>query len=193
MSERFEHSDLVFEEIKTENKDGKRFYLTPSGPLPSITTVLGHFKKQGLLEWRKRVGEAQANKIAGQASIRGTKVHKIAEDYINNIADYREGHTLMNLALFELLQKELDTHLGKVYGQEIPLYSDYLGVAGRTDCVAEWDGKLAIIDFKTSTREKKKDWISDYFEQAAGYAVMFEERTKIPVSKLVILIAVGTI
>jgi len=88
------------------------------------------------------------------------------------------------------LQKELDKSIGLVYAQEVPMYSTYLGVAGRVDLIAEWDGRLSIIDFKTSRKVKKKEWISGYFQQGAAYAVMFEERTGIAIDKIVIAMTV---
>lgn len=95
-----------------------------------------------------------------------------------------------NIESFMQIKPWLDDAIGTVRGIETPLYSDYLQVAGRVDCVAEFDGLMSIIDFKTARKPKKKEWIKNYFMQTAAYAVMFEERTGIPVSKLVILMAV---
>lgn len=166
-----------------------RFYKTPAGLLyPSVTTVLGHSGKESLLEWRKRVGEEEADRISRRAADRGTKMHKLCEDYINNIPLQRED--FLSWDMFTSLRPILDNNLDNVHMQEVPLYSDYLQVAGRVDCVAEWDGKLSIIDFKTSTKPKRREWIQNYFMQASAYAVMYEELTGTPISRLVIVIAV---
>ena len=95
-----------------------------------------------------------------------------------------------NVVMFKSIQPFLDEHVKEVYAQECPLYSDYLGVAGRTDCIGIWKDRLAVIDFKTARKYKKPEWIQDYFQQCAAYAIMFEERTKIPVADTVIVMAV---
>ena len=172
-------------------KDGKRYYVTPEGnKYPSVTTVAGIFAKDGILKWRKRVGEETANKITNQASVRGTAVHKICEDYINNDTDYLKGQMPSNIQSFNSIKPIIDDKIDNVIMQECPLYSDYLKVAGTVDCIAEWDNKLSIIDFKTSRKVKKREWIDNYFMQTAAYAVMFEERTKRPINQIVILITV---
>ena len=173
----------------TEN--GKRYYLTPERKMyPSVTTVAGIFAKQGIVEWRKRVGEETANKISVQASVRGTAVHKICEDYINNVEDYTHKHMPANIESFNSIKPIIDKNIDNVIMQECPLYSDYLKVAGTVDCIAEWNKKLAIIDFKTSRKPKKLEWIDSYFMQTSAYAVMFEEVTGRPINKLVVLITV---
>jgi hypothetical protein len=183
--------DIQFEELTAVTKPSGRVYTTPDGDYPSVTTVLGYFKKAGIIAWRKRVGDKEANRISGQASVRGTKVHQLAEDYINNVKNYKEDHQPANIDMFEnQLKPVLDKHLGLVYGVEVPLYSSYLKLAGRCDLVGEWDGRKAIIDFKTSRKLKKEEWIEDYFMQGACYSVMFEERTGIAVNDIVILIGV---
>lgn len=173
----------------TEN--GKRYYLTPEGKMyPSVTTVAGIFAKQGIIEWRKRVGEETANKISVQAAVRGTAVHKICEDYINNVENYTEKHMPANIESFNSIKPIIDSNINNVIMQECPLYSHYLKVAGTVDCIAEWNNKLAIIDFKTSRKPKKLEWIDSYFMQTSAYAVMFEELTDKPINKLVVLISV---
>tara|TARA_B100000287_G_scaffold435651_1_gene505372 strand:- start:11124 stop:11801 length:678 start_codon:yes stop_codon:yes gene_type:complete len=186
----FTHLDYVIPEIKTETIDKKRYYVTPSGEkYPSITTVLGHFNKKGILEWRQRVGEKEANRISTQASRRGTKVHQMCEDFINNKLDENKFMPT-DKETFNSLRNILTDNINNIHCQEASLYSDYLKVAGRVDCVAEWNNRLSVIDFKTSRKLKKKDYISNYFQQGAAYCVMYEERTKIPVDQLVIVIAV---
>jgi len=183
--------DLVeLDNLKTKTVEGKRHYNTPGGLYPSVTTVLSNYNKEGILEWRKRVGEEEANKVMVQASRRGTAVHEMCENYILNTPEKVTDPVPSNIESFRQIKTFLDQHVGVVKGVETPLYSDYLKVAGRCDCIAEYDGKMSIIDFKTSRKFKKKEWIKSYFMQTAGYAVMFEERTGIPVSQLVILMAV---
>ena len=187
---KFEHkTDLQLEEYLTEEGNGRRLYVTPEGKFPSITTVLGVLSRAGIAEWRKRVGETEANRISTQAARRGTNVHQMCEDYLNNELDLNK-FLPHERDMFSGIKKELDKNVGLVYTQESPLYSAYLGVAGRVDCIAEWDGRLAVVDFKTAGKLKKKEWIHSYFQQAAAYCVMFEERTGIPIDKIVICIAV---
>ena len=187
-------------DLETETINGKRFYKTPEGLLyPSVTTITSQHGKDKILEWRKRVGEEEANRISTRASNRGTKVHKICENYLNNEEDYARTnpahiHKTMpdTIAMFKSLQPLLDEHVNNIHALEIPLYSHHLKVAGRVDCIAEYDGKLSIIDFKTSSKLKDESWIKGYFMQCSAYAVMYEERTGIPVSQIVIMIAVDS-
>jgi len=113
----------------------------------------------------------------------------MCEHYINNDLDAKK-YLPNDRETFNSLKPVLDEHLDNIYAQEVPLWSSYLGVAGRVDCIAEWDGKLSVIDFKTSRKLKKKEYISNYFQQCAAYAVMWEERTGIPINKIVVVIAV---
>jgi genome maintenance exonuclease 1 len=178
-------------ELVAETTGSGRVYNTPDGNrYPSVTTVLSELSKAGIAAWRKRVGAEEANRISTQASSRGTKVHQICEDYLNNKPDVFDGQMPANIFMFKQIQPILDTHIDNIQYLEAPLYSDFLKTAGRVDCIAEFDGKLSIIDFKTSRKPKKKEWISNYFMQASCYAVMYEERTKIPVSRTVVIIAV---
>jgi len=186
----FNHVNIDIPEIKTLNIDGKRYYVTPDGDkYPSITTVLSILSRQGIMEWRKRVGAEVANKISTKASRRGTNVHTMCEDLLNNELDIKKFLPI-DVEMFKTIEPIIVEKINNIFAQEVTLYSHYLGVAGRVDCIAEWDGRLSVIDFKTSTKPKKKEWISNYFQQTAAYAVMFEERTKIPVDQLVVLIAV---
>ena len=187
----FVHKEgLDYKELKTKNIDGKRHYVTPNGNYPSVTTVTSLAIKDGIKAWRERVGEKEANKISSTAARRGTKVHKLCEDYLNNVElDYGTIEPI-NHFLFKQIKPVLDTRLSEVYGLEVPLYSNWLRVAGRVDLVGMYDGKVSIIDFKTASKRKKRDWITNYFMQESAYAVMFEEMTDIPVSQLVTIIAV---
>ncbi len=178
-------------ELETETVNGKRFYVTPDGKkYPSVTTVSGFASAKSIAAWRRRVGNEQANKISTQAAGRGTAVHKLCEDYLNNDPDYTKKQMPVNIESFNTIKPILDTHINNIRMQEVPLYSHYLEVGGRVDCIAEWDGKLSVIDFKTSRKIKKKEWISGYFMQCSAYAVMYEELTKLPISQIVIIISV---
>ena len=182
-----------FRELKRKEVNGLRQYLIEEGKsYPSITTVLGKDPKkiEGLKKWRKRVGNKEANKISTQASRQGTRVHNIIEDYLNNNLNGQYNDNPLGMDLFTTIQPVLDQRLDNVHAHEVTLWSDHLGVAGQVDCVAEFDNKLSVIDFKTARRLKEKEWIHDYFQQAAGYAVMWEERTEIPIVQLVIMMVV---
>jgi hypothetical protein len=185
----FTHKDYKLDELNTEMVNGKRYYVTPKGKYPSITTVLSILSRDAIAKWRARVGEDEANKISTRAARRGTNVHAMCEDYINNELDMKK-YLPNDRETFSSLKPVLDEHLDNVYAQEVPLWSEYLGIAGRVDCIAEWDGKIAVIDFKTSRKPKKKEYISNYFQQCSAYAVMWEERTGIPINKIVVVIAV---
>lgn len=187
----FKHTLVEFDELETVTEDKKRFYLTPEGnKYPSVTTVCSLATIDSIKKWRKRVGNEQANKISSKASSRGTKVHKLVEDYVNNKDLDFENVLPVNLFMFKQIKPILDTYLENVYAIECPLYSDYLETAGRVDCIGTFKGKPAIIDFKTANKRKQRSWIHNYFMQEAAYAVMFEERTKIPISRIVTVIAV---
>ena len=183
--------DLGYDDLSAETTSSGRKYLGPNGvSYPSVTTVLSILSEEAIQAWRARVGEEEANKISHRASTRGTAVHSIIENYIDNKEDYAEGFMPNIVDNFKAVQKVLDERIGEVYAQEAALYSDHLGLAGRVDCVAEFDGKLSIIDFKTSKKIKKKEWITNYFIQESCYAIMWEERTGMPITQLVTIIAV---
>ena len=189
---KFEHigANLNYSDLTSETLDIGRYYTTPDGTkYPSVTTVLSILSEDAIQKWRNRIGEDEANKISTQASGRGTIVHSVIEKYINNEENYLEGTMPHIKDNFLSVKDILDTHIGKVYAQEIPLYSDHLRLAGRVDCVAEWDGKISIIDFKTSRKLKSKENIENYFIQESAYAIMWEERTGVPITRLVTLIA----
>ena len=175
--------------LKSISHSRKRYYLSPEGTIfPSMTTVLGDLKKDVIMKWRQRVGEEEANRISTQAARRGTSVHHMCEDYINNLP-YLNRRMPNEIEMFNSIKPILDERIDNVRCQELALWSEHLGVAGRVDCIAEFDGKLSIIDFKTSSKPKREEWIDNYFMQMAGYAIMFEERTGIPVSQVVNVIA----
>ena len=182
-----------FPELLQENVDGSRCYVTPTGErYPSVTTVLSDYKKQELMEWRARVGEAKANEISRKATTRGTGVHKALEMYLSNEAvPIRE--MLPNVkSLFFRMMKEIEQKVNNIHCLEDRLFSHELKLAGTVDCIAEHNGILSVIDFKTSIRLKKKEQIGNYFMQAAAYRTMFHEMTGLLAKQVVILIGVDT-
>tara|TARA_S200000501_G_C20794394_1_gene731084 strand:+ start:695 stop:1351 length:657 start_codon:yes stop_codon:yes gene_type:complete len=187
----FLHENILGDiELNTINENGKRLYVTPDGDkYPSVTTVLSDYKKDAIIQWRKRVGEQQANKISTQASRRGTKVHKLCEDYLNNESTFKD-YTPDNVEMFKSIQPTLN-EIEIVYAQERTLYSHHLKTAGRVDCVGKFRGKPHIIDFKTSNKPKKWEWIDNYFMQGSAYSVMWEEMTGVPIPYIAIIIAVA--
>lgn len=186
----FIHEFVELAPLNTTTIDGKRYYQTPDGQVyPSVTTITSLHGKEGILAWRKRVGEEEANKISNKAATRGTRVHKLCEDYLNNELSF-EGAMPNSIALFKQMQPFLDKYIGKVYGIECPLYSHHLRVAGKSDCIAQFDGKNAVVDFKTANKPKQEHWIQNYFMQCAAYAVAFEERTGIAIPRIAIVVAV---
>ena len=184
----FDHVDLSSKlpDIQTETIKGKRFYVTPEGKkYPSITTVLSGRNNEGLVKWRESVGSEVANNIMRGAAKRGTAVHTLVENYLNN--EELSKQDVLPVALFTLLKPELD-NINNIRIQEGGLYSDFYGVAGRVDCIADYKGVLSVIDFKTSTKEKKEEWVENYFIQGAAYCEMYEERFDQPIDRVVILI-----
>jgi genome maintenance exonuclease 1 len=182
----FIHSPIDLIEYQTVNIDNKRFYVTPNGKYPSITTIMGSLSKESIDKWKKSVGEETANKISRIACSRGTNMHLMCEEYLNNqkltckIPDALE--------LFYSLKPELNK-INNILGQEKVLYSDKLKVAGRVDCIADYDGISSIIDFKTSKKIKSEEDIQSYFLQTTFYALALAELKNIVVKQVVILMA----
>jgi genome maintenance exonuclease 1 len=176
-------------DLKSETfPDGKRYYTLEDGTkLPSVTTVLGAQKKQAIMEWRKRVGEEEANRVSRKATSRGTNVHTLCERYLNNesLGDIMPDAKEMFLSLKPLLNR-----IDNIHYQECALWSKQLEMAGRVDCIAEFDGKLSVIDFKTSKKIKTEAHIEDYFWQTTAYALMYEEMIGVPIDDIVIIMAV---
>lgn len=170
-------------ELKEVTKDGRRFYSTPAGDFPSVTTVVGFKKQEFFAEWRSRNPEESK-----RVTSRGTRFHKIIENYLNNETLDLDNMDSGSKALFLLLKPELDK-IDNIVALESALWSKTIGLAGRTDCIAEYDGELSIIDFKASTKEKRKTDIENYFMQASAYALMFQEQTGTIIKKFAILIA----
>ena len=182
-------------------KDGKHYYETPYGHIYlSATTMLSatmpDHKKNGLQDWRNRVGEETAIKISKRATDIGTLLHNMAEEYLNNfeiiskVNSEKEEDEMTTTAKnhFKQLLPFLNK-IDKVYETEIPLYHEELRLGGTSDCIGEYDGVPSIIDFKTSKKEKYEEWIEDYFLQATLYSMMYYHLTGIQISQIVILIS----
>ena len=180
----FQHVDIEFPALKRETIDGVRYYTVEGRPMVSITSVTSHYNKEIFVKWRERVGEEEANRISKRSTSRGTKVHTCIENFLWN-KDVPDTDPLPKM-LFTQAKKILG-NINNIYALEKSVYSKELGVAGTVDCIAEYNGELAIIDFKTAEKPKPKQWIENYFVQAAAYACMFYEMTEIPVKKLVII------
>lgn len=176
--------------LDVDESTGERFYISPTGiKLPSVTTVLSYFKKKSLIEWRNRVGNEEADRIMNRAATRGTKFHNMLESYLRNEDTFLDGVMPDMKQSFKDIKETLDL-IDNIRYIESPLYSEKIGVAGRTDCIAEFAGVPSIIDFKTSRSEKKAEWIENYFEQGTAYALMYEELVGEPIDQIVILISV---
>ena len=192
MIKRFNHLDLpALPTLEQQTAaDGTRQYVTPDGgKLPSVTTVLGHFQKQHIVKWRKRVGEEEANKISGRATRRGTKFHKLMEGYLGNEQGFLNEASVDEKIAFKDAQKVVD-RIDNIHYIETMLYSETLGLAGQVDCIAEFDGVVSVIDFKTSNKLKKEEWITSYFEQCTCYSLMYEEMTGVQCKQIVVMISV---
>ena len=191
----YTHKPVEIQKLTTQTINFKRFYETPDGKLyPSITTVLSTRNKKGLFEWRKKVGNEVSNYVARTSANRGTAVHHMCEDYLNNYPidwpDKWKEHEkkFLPYCLFKQLKKTVLEKIDNIRSQECTLFSSKYRVAGRVDCIAEYDGELSIIDFKTSTKERNDEYNENYYIQAAAYAEMFEEQTGTPIEQIVILV-----
>lgn len=183
----FTHIAHDIPSIQQHNSSGGRLYQTPEGrAYPSITAVTGLLNKASIMEWRKRVGEEEANRISTRAATRGTAVHSLCEDYLKN---NKVTPSIFDQEIFNSIKPHLD-RIDNIHCLETRLYSDHLQVAGTVDCIAEYDGVRSVIDFKTSSRPKNSEHISNYYMQCSAYAVAFEERTGVPVSQIVIIMGV---
>jgi|TARA_A100001388_G_scaffold117338_1_gene86640 genome maintenance exonuclease 1 len=189
----FNHvSELDPIEMVAEMVEGKRMYRTPEGyKFPSVTTVISNnaAKKANIARWRKRVGEEKANAKTTRATGRGTKYHSIAEDYFNNNLDLKKYSKYpLPVLMFHHSRDTLD-RINNIYLQEAALYSKHLELAGRVDCIAEFDGVLSIIDFKTAQEPKREQYLYDYFVQETAYACMLQEIYGLTVKQLVTIVA----
>ena len=182
----FTHCNYLGElELEKKEENGIRLYNLPNGEwVPSITTVTGFYKKDKILEWRKRVGEEKANQISRKAAARGTDFHQVCQDYLENKELDWEDYKPLTKFMFYHAKPYLDK-INNIHAIERTLYSEYFGVAGRVDCIAEYEGELAVIDFKTSDKIKPEEWIENYFVQETFYAAAYYELTDIPPVKLI--------
>lgn len=180
-----------FEELTSKTINGKRWYTLPNGNrYPSVTTVLGSKEKHWLENWKQTLGPKKASKETKRCADRGTAVHKMAENYLNNIENPTNGFDQQNIYLFNQLKFRLDK-INNIRVQEVPLYSHRLKLAGRVDVIGEYDKVLSVIDFKTSTQNKlKEEIVFDYFLQSTAYALMYDELFGEFIEDIVILIAV---
>jgi len=188
----FTHIEIpkIPEIIQLNKVNGKRYYQIPDGSeYPSITTVLGAKPKPYLDNWRKMLGDDKAAKETKRCADRGTAVHEMAEKYLQNLEKPTKGYKPKHVDDFNKLRLTLNK-IDNIRAQEVGLYSDTLKIAGTVDCVAEYDGVLSIIDFKTSTNNKTFDMIHDYFKQSTAYAIAWFERTGEPIEDIIIMIAV---
>lgn len=186
----FNHIELNLPQLERETIDGVRFYKIPNNnellKLVSITSVISHHNRDFFSNWRKKVGEEKANQITKRATSRGTDMHTLVEDHLNNrkLSDVQP----LSEYLFKIAKPTLE-NIDNIHCLEGSLYSKQLGVAGTVDCIAEYNDELAIIDFKTSAKPKPREWIDHYFVQCAAYACMLYELTGIMVKKFVIIMS----
>lgn len=184
----FKHNPIRLPEITTQEIDGRRYYITPQeNKYPSITTLLGCVSKPALDRWRASLGE-EAEVISKYACDVGTNLHEVVERYLNNEPDFLSKSTTHAKYMFYAIEPYLNK-IDNILIQEAGLYSDVLKVAGRTDCIGEYDGELSIIDFKTSRNEKKEENIGNYFVQGTAYSLMLEEMTGIKIKNIVIIMS----
>ena len=188
---KFIHRDDIgdFECPTIQIIDGKRFYVTPDdNAYPSITTILSLQDKPGLKKWREDVGEKEAKRISQESMRIGTAVHQMCEFYLSNYIIKLKDEDRKIVDTFNRLRFLLG-NINNIVGTEIALCSDLLRVAGTADCIAEYNGVPSVIDFKTSRKPKKEEWIDDYYMQTFAYKLMFEEMTGIEIKQVVILVA----
>jgi len=185
----FNHVPAVLPPLERETVDGVRYYKVPDADefvkLVSITSVTSFWNREKFAKWRKKVGEDKANEITRKATSRGTDTHTLIEHYLLNEEILPKVQPISDF-LYKIAKPTLN-NIDNIHALEGSLYSKQLGVAGTVDCIAEYDGELAVIDFKTSAAPKPRDWIDGYFVQAAAYACMYYELTGISVKKLVII------
>ena len=186
----FNHVDLNLEPLEREHIDGVRYYKVPDEEelikMVSITSVISLFNKEIFANWRKKVGNEEADKITKAATRRGTDMHTLTEYYLKN--DNLPDVPPISEFLFKIAKPKLNL-INSIYTLEGSLYSKQLGIAGTVDCIAEYNGELSIIDFKTSKKPKPREWVEHYFVQAMAYGCMFYELTGISIKKLVINMA----
>lgn len=187
----FKHSLISTSDLNTVEKDGKRFYVVGDKEYLSVTSLLSFISEESIKKWKARVGEKKAAEVIQLATSRGQSLHDICEAYLKNENINYDKMMPQTRMRFNDMQNILDEHVNNIKGIEFPLYSDILKLAGRSDCIAEWNGELAILDFKTSNKFKKESWIENYFLQTTSYALMLDERYGMMPKKIVVLITNG--
>ena len=178
-------NEELLPKVKGKKVDGFRFYDIKGQNYPSITSVLSIRKKEGLEKWRESIGESVANWEMGRAARRGKATHTLVEQYLKN--ETPSIRDVLPLGLFKLMRPYLD-QIDNIHCLETVMFSDKLTVAGQVDCIAEYNGKLSVIDFKTANKERKEEWIDNYFLQCTAYALMYEELYKTPIENIVVII-----
>lgn len=185
----FIHNDTdlsLLPNTKGKKIEGYRFYDIDGQNYPSVTSVLGIRKKEGLVKWRESIGEDVANWEMNRAARRGKSFHKLVEQYLNN--ETPSIRDVLPLGLFRLAKPYID-QINNIRLLEKIMVSPKLTIAGQVDCVAEYNGKLSVIDFKTANKERIEDWIENYFLQCTAYSSMYEETFGEKIEQIVVLLA----
>jgi genome maintenance exonuclease 1 len=179
------HNFLGDLELEKKESDGMRLYNLPNGDwVPSITTVTSFYNREIFVKWRKRIGLEEANRITKRATARGTDFHQVCQDYLENKELNWDDYQPLSKFMFFHTKPYLDK-INNIHAIERTLYSEYLGLAGRVDCIGEYEGELAVIDFKTSEKIKPEEWLENYFVQEMFYGSAYYELTEIPIVKLI--------
>lgn len=189
---KFKHIEVPeVQEMAAEMVHGRRYYTTPTGEkYPSITTVLGAKGKDWLNNWRTMLGAEKADKETQRCADRGTAIHDMIEKYLENDEEATKGYSRELVGLFNQVRMRLNQNVNNIRIQEAPLFSNRLKVAGRVDCIGEYDGVISVIDFKTSNGNKTSDMIEDYYLQCTAYAIMYYEMYGVLIEDIVIIMAV---
>lgn len=156
----------------------------------SVTKLTGKESEQDILDWRKRVGDEVADKIMQESADRGTTIHKFCEHYLGNEEILIPENKIADYFTFKSMKPELN-NINNIIGLEVPLWSDEYRLKGRCDCIAEYKGHLTLIDFKTSKKHKKRDWVESYFIQATAYAQMVNEHTDLKINNIALIFGIS--
>ncbi|NNL59218.1 MAG: exonuclease [Nitrosopumilus sp.] len=184
------HIPVSFEPAQLIERDDGHYYQTPKGDVfPSITTMLHKTmpleKQQSLENWKAQ--EVAADYITQESAVIGTQTHEMIENYLNGIS-FTEQYRLLSVAHFNNLLPFIQK-INDIHGTELRLYSEAMKIAGTSDCIAKYDGKLSIIDYKTKRSNQQEEWMTDHFIQGTAYAQMFKEMTGIEIKQVVILVS----
>ena len=180
----------MFRQLSRKNVNEVRMYECGDNAYPSVTSIISFVSREKFASWRARVGNAEANKVTKQATTRGTDLHYLFEMYLQNkdVKQYEQYNKPLIQYMFNFAKPHIDERLNNIYQQETGMYSDKLCLAGTVDLICEVDGELAIVDFKTSKKEKPEEWLEDYFVQLSAYWAMFSEKTGVVPKKLVVFL-----